>query len=156
MEAETINKILMYLQDFFKEISFVFVVSVITLILTFKNWRTNQAKLKQDSFERKYEVREAFRALSNSILSMGKPNQSDIMDFYYATDKVKYLFGDDVEKYRQEMYEKATRFDAFCKAERSDSRSLDERLDKEDEYKKYFHDSIAQTDKIFSKYLTIR
>ena len=154
MTCEIINNMFKFAYDNYPTI-----ISTISLIIScvvgYKQIIITKAKNRQELFDKRYAIFRAFKALASAILINADVEKENIDTFISDTEKTQLLFGAEVVEYRKEFREKANGFKAFKKMEKVDKRSQEDRLDKDDEYRKYFSDSFKKTDELFKKYIDL-
>lgn len=83
-------------------------VAVLGFIITYRQWRTAQNKLKLDLFERRFSVYDAARRLLASIMTSGKAKDEETFKFLSGTREAKWLLNADIAEYLdKQIYHKA-------------------------------------------------
>ncbi len=83
------------------------IISCLVAFVAWQQWQVAQNKLRLDLFDRRYKVFEAARKFVSQIISNGKFNDRDLMEFNVGTSDTKFLFGSDVVGYLEKLRENA-------------------------------------------------
>ena len=133
-------------------------IATLVAIITFGQWQTARLNLKQQLFEKRYEVYEKITGFVAEIqISGGVKDGSDI-EFLRETKRAYFLFaGDnDVKNLVSEIFKNATRLhtlDAELKGVVGAARK--QNIDKQREIKTFMEDTLRTMESRFEKYLKL-
>ena len=83
------------------------VIGGIAIWIAYQQHKTARDKLKLDLFDRRYKVYRGLMDFLGAVNADGKPSRDAFGQFYRETDPKRFLFGDDVCDYLEEIREKA-------------------------------------------------
>lgn len=84
------------------------VIAAIATWIAYQQYRTNALKTKLDLFDRRYRVFEEMRDILGAMFTVGADTDR-ILDFWTKTVETEFLFGSEIEKYRKEISDRATK-----------------------------------------------
>ncbi len=134
-------------------------VAVLGSVITYRQWRTAQNKLKLDLFDRRFSVYDAARNLLAAIMTSGKAKDEEVFKFLFATREAKWLLNIEVATYLEEqLYHKAIDLQTL-QAELVSVPVGDERstnVERQAEIKKWFAAQYIVLDEKFSPFLKLQ
>lgn len=77
-------------------------IAIFGAILTRRQWKTSQNKLKMDLFEKRYSIYKATNEFIVSIMSSGQVDDALLFKFRAATKEAKWLLNNDIATYLDE------------------------------------------------------
>jgi hypothetical protein len=80
------------------------VVAGLAVVIAWAQWRVVRRREVMELFERRVAIYEALRKVIGQVIPTGKVTDKDLHDFVVATDRTRFLFGDDVVKYVDGLY----------------------------------------------------
>lgn len=147
--------------DFFKA----FLIPIIALIMVYiayQQMKANKIKVKFDLYEDREKIYDATMNFISIIITMGKAERKDILDFLQKTYKSKFLLGKKVSTYLDILREKAyellrleNMFERLAKRKDTTESEFKKISDKTDEIFGWFTKQTQKTEGIFKKYLDI-
>lgn len=134
-------------------------VAFFGIYIAFRQWKTNQNKLKYDLFDRRFSVYDAARNLIASILTFGKVKDEDLIKFLSGTREAKWLLDSDVADYLEKiLYHKALELQ-LIETNMTDIGVEVERnllIQRKTELKKWFSHQYNVLDTKFSPFLLLK
>lgn len=131
-------------------------VAVFVSYIAWQQHRTNKEKLKLDLFDKRFDVYDATKKYLSKITAEGNVSNDDLADFLIATNKSYFLFGQDIEKYLNELYLKGVDLNYTQKQIRS-GRLIDEAntkvVEKDHETFTWLTDQLTKSKSVFGKYM---
>lgn len=79
------------------------VIACITVYIAGQQWKTNAQKIKLDLFDRRFRVFDATRTIIGLMYTSGVQDPQ-LLDFLIKTAEASFLFGPEIEDYRNEVY----------------------------------------------------
>lgn len=84
------------------------IVTVLGLLIAWRQWRTARNKLKLDLFDRRFAVYDTARTFLGSIATSGKVHEDELTKFMVGTREARWLLNPEIEDYmNKEIYVKA-------------------------------------------------
>ena len=81
------------------------VIAAIAVYIAYQQWRTNRRKLALDLYDRRLRIYQATVEYISAVLSNLHPTLEVILKFRRSTAEVDFLFGQDIKKYLDELFE---------------------------------------------------
>jgi len=81
------------------------VIAAIAVYIAYQQWRTNRRKLDLDLYDRRLRIYQATVKYISAVLSNLHPTLEVILKFRRSTAEVDFLFGQDIKKYLDELFE---------------------------------------------------
>lgn len=134
-------------------------IAILGIYIAYQQWYTNRNKLKIDLFDKRFQIFESIKKFIANILTSGKVEDGDAIQFLRDIKSVRFLFEDnaDILKLTNEIYTKANKLHALEKTEsKSSGEDLKKNLDKQDEIMKWYQEQLINIDEIFKKYLILK
>lgn len=137
---------------------FTFVITCFGVYIAYSQYRINRYKVKLDLYEKRYKVVQGYKKAIANVLTHGNLTTEDLNNFLITTKESTYLFGDDITKHLDSVYEKFVNLQLY-NTEINENRELEQSLRTEYAHNKkdiliYFNKLIAEADKkFFKKYL---
>ena len=107
---------------------FTFIIGVFAAIIAWQQWRTSHHKLRLDLFEKRMAVFNDLMEFISSIIQQGTMPHDAWIYLHRKTNERKFLFGEDIQKYGEELRQKAHRL-AMIKIEIDRTMPLSEERD---------------------------
>jgi hypothetical protein len=136
------------------------VIAVIAAYIAWRQAQTESHKLKLDLFDRRFQAFEEVRKVFGSMFTVGI-NSEEITRFWFATVNAEFLFGEEIKKYREEIFRRGTHLadvnkdlsDAIARAAPVNERKKlsDERLAEV----KWAQEQVGVVGEKFKKYLDL-
>jgi hypothetical protein len=102
-----------------------FVIGVFAAIIAWQQWRTSHHKLRLDLFDKRIAVFNDLMEFINSIVQQGTTPQNAWIYLHRKANERKFLFGEDIQKYGEELRQNAHRL-ALVKIEIDKTKPLSE------------------------------
>lgn len=83
------------------------VLGLAVAIIAYQQWVLAKNKAKFDLYEKRYEAFKALKTYLSSVLSSGKVNTQDIVDFRWKFDEHYFLYDEDIRGYISEIYKES-------------------------------------------------
>ena len=83
------------------------VIAVVALYIGWQQWRTAAAKTKLDLFDRRFQAIQEVRKVLERMFG-ARVTSDEVSAFWLATANAEFLFGEDVRKYRDEVFTHAS------------------------------------------------
>ena len=134
------------------------IVAVLVAIISWRQWRTDRARLKHELFKRRYEIYEKIAAFPAEIGIAGRVEPGADLKFLQDTKQAYFAFGCDqsIKELVSNMYRHAVDLHAL-EAERprlaSDARSKN--IEQQRVIKDWFQSTLASLEGEFEKYLKL-
>jgi hypothetical protein len=132
-----------------------FFLSVAVVLIAWLQWRVARNKLRLDLFDRRYKVYEATRKFLGLILRNGAFTDLELTEFELATSDAKFLFGDDVVQWLEEIRKRALHLRTTQKllSRPRDDHEVAKRAQAEHDDLLWLTDEIATMKSVFTRYL---
>lgn len=135
-------------------------IAIIAVYIAYQQMLTSKNKLKNELFDRRMKVFEAFQDFVREVVARGYAETEDIRNLHSVKSNIPFLFGEEIEEYRQNLVDSGLQL-------RSINRKLsDHTLPKGDkrtelaikdyELNTWFSDQFAESINKFSEYLKIK
>jgi hypothetical protein len=98
------------------------VIAIVAAYIAHKQTETGKRQLKIDTFDKRFEVFDATRIFLSQVLG-GNIEREQLFAFIQKKQTSSFIFGDDINKYLDEIYEKAVRYYGITKKMRAASPS---------------------------------
>ncbi len=79
------------------------VAAFIAGAIAYRQWKTAHDKLRLDLFEKRYAVYSELRSVLATTLQQGTISYEEVMTFYRNFRGAEFLFGDEIEKYLEQI-----------------------------------------------------
>jgi hypothetical protein len=83
-------------------------IALIAVYIAYQQLRANAKKLKLDLFDRRFKVFDETRKVLAQMYTTGVSDE-DLLKFLTGTIEAKFLFGPEIQEYREEIYRRVTR-----------------------------------------------
>ncbi len=140
------------------------VIAIVMTYIAYQQWRTNRSRLNYERYDRRLAVFKAVKAFYGEIGDAGTAKYGMVMRFYAATAEAEFLFGDDIRKHIEELYKKGMNLASLHEKMYPSSGEPGlpvgpERSKVAEEHSKlilwFLQDAVAETRKMFRKYLRV-
>jgi len=81
-------------------------IAAVTTYIAYQQWLTNKRRLAHELYERRFAIFKAVKTLYGEIGDAGTAKYGMVMRFYAATGEAEFLFGDDIRRHLEELYER--------------------------------------------------
>ena len=81
------------------------IVAIIAAYIAYQQWQTNRYKLNLDKYERRLRIYEEVRKILSIILRDANVSTNDLLNFRTSVSEADFLFGPEVTKYIDEIYQ---------------------------------------------------
>ena len=82
------------------------VIAAVTTYIAWQQWKTNKQKLNLERYDRRLRVYEEVRKILSIIARDAKASTQDLMQFRTSVSEADFLFGPEIPKYIDEIYER--------------------------------------------------
>ena len=79
-------------------------IALLAAAVAWAQWHTARSKLALDLFIQRMDVRNGLISVIGSVMRNGTATTQDVIEFSGPQDKARFLFGDDVNAYLQEIH----------------------------------------------------
>ncbi|MDN2564792.1 hypothetical protein N1F89_01015 [Aquibium sp. A9E412] len=129
-------------------------IAVAVAVVAYRQWRTAHSRLVLDLFDRRLLVYQKVRRSVRVVNISGKTSREAEIDLLEAIDAARFLFGRDVQKYLDGLWESYIFLKANTKmAESDDESTRNEASSKAPEHKKDILSFYDDSAKVFSPYM---
>ncbi len=84
-------------------------IACVVAYIAWQQWRTNARRVKLDLFDRRFRVFDATRKLLGLWYTVGIKDE-DYLKFLQETAEARFLFGAEIEEYRDDIYQRVQRW----------------------------------------------
>lgn len=139
-------------------------IAVVMTYIAYQQWRTNKSRLTHELYDRRLAVFKAVRAFYGEMGDAGTAKYGMVMRFYAATAEADFLFGDDIRKHIEDLYKKGMNLASLHEKMYPSSGEPGlpvgpDRSKVADEHGElllwFLQDAVAETRKMFRKYLRV-
>lgn len=81
-------------------------IAVVTTYIAYQQWLTNKSRLAHELYDRRLAVFKAVRTLYGEIGDAGTAKYCMVRRFYATTAEAEFLFGDEIPRHLEELYER--------------------------------------------------
>lgn len=78
-------------------------IAIIAVYIAYQQMLTNKNKLKNELFDRRMKVFEAFQDFIGEVVVKGYAETDDIKNIHSVKSNIPFLFGEEIEDYRQSL-----------------------------------------------------
>lgn len=136
------------------------VIALLALYIASQQKKINRNKLKLDLFDKRIATFDHIKNFIKNIVVSDEVNIKDIRQFLDNTKRLRFLFGDDknINKYADQLYDKATKLRNLQKAEKEDLKDGDKNcnLEKQKTIVEWLNKQNDEIDDIFMEHLVLR
>ena len=90
-------------------------IAVVAAYVAWQQWRNTQSKLALDLYDRRIHVYEQVRRILSIIMRDAHATYDDLLAFRSATSQADFLFGPEIPRYLDEIYERAVKLEYWTK-----------------------------------------
>lgn len=80
-----------------------FFLAAFAALIAYRQWRTAHQRLVFDLFERRMKIFDDGREILNGVMRSGDANDTQVVEFSRVAERAKFLFGDEVVMYVEEI-----------------------------------------------------
>ena len=81
------------------------VIAAVAVYIAWQQWKTNQEKLNLDRYDRRLRVYEEVRKILSIVMRDAYASTDDLLKFRTSVSEADFLFGPEVMKHIDEIYE---------------------------------------------------
>ena len=90
-------------------------IAVVAAYVAWQQWRNTQSKLALDLYDRRIHVYEQVRRILSIIMRDAHATYDDLLAFRSATSQADFLFGPEIPRYLDEIYQRAVKLEYWTK-----------------------------------------
>jgi TRAP-type C4-dicarboxylate transport system permease small subunit len=130
-------------------------IALLAAYIAWQQWQTNHLRLKHELFERRYKLYETITAFIANILARGRVEPNSEMQFLRETKTVVFLFDKGIQRFIEEIYNKAVELYTLGKMENTlTGEKLVHNVDKQREITDWFSEQLNTCTLRFSSFLS--
>jgi hypothetical protein len=78
-------------------------IAAVVAFVTISQYRVSRDQMRHELFERRFDVYKKIQVFLSKILEKGRFEEESLPEFYDAMQKARFLFGEDVNGYLEEI-----------------------------------------------------
>jgi hypothetical protein len=131
------------------------------LRIAWQQWQINSHQLALEKYDRRLRVYTEVRKFLSLVVRTASPSLEDLLIFYRSVSEADFLFGPEIHKYINEVYEHGVNFLKFNEEYRDRTQNIPEGYDHKkvvngrDRELRWFLKQIESAKEKFRKYLDI-
>lgn len=90
-------------------------IAVVATYVAWQQWRTNRQKLALDLYDRRIHTYEQVKKILSIIMREAHATYDELLAFRSATSDADFLFGPEIPKYLDEIYQRGVRLESWHK-----------------------------------------
>lgn len=90
-------------------------IAIVTAYIAWQQWQTNKKKLDLDLYDRRLHVYEEVRKILSIIIRDAHASYEDLLAFRRVTSQADFLFGPEIPKYIDEIYQHGVKLEYWTK-----------------------------------------
>jgi len=90
-------------------------IALLTAYIAWQQWRTNRTKLSLDLYDRRIHVYEQVKRILSLIMRDARVSYDELLAFRANTSQADFLFGPEIPKYIDEIYQRAVKLEYWTK-----------------------------------------
>ena len=130
-------------------------VSIVVTIVQYAQWRTANQKVVIALHERRFTVYSQIEKAVQAVLREGEPDHEDMYEFTVGQSAARFLFGDDVRSYLQDLREHLAWLVSFNSPIIEASPQREQLIEEKYNRLKYFFEFFDRSPEIFAPYLRL-
>lgn len=136
-------------------------IAIIATYIAWQQWRTNQQKLNLERYDRRLHVYEEVRKILSIISRDADVDYPDLIEFRTSVSEADFLFGPEISKYLDEIFERGLKLRRWNKQYRDSTQEKPEGYDHQkvvngmDEELTWLTEQFGPAKEKFRKYLDI-
>ncbi len=84
-------------------------IALMATYIAFQQWKTNQLKLKLETYDRRLRVYEEVKKILIIILRDANVSYDDLIKFRTSVSEADFLFGSEIPEYIEEIYQRGVK-----------------------------------------------
>lgn len=90
-------------------------IAVVTAYIAWQQWRTNRQKLALDLYDRRVSVYEQVKKILSIVMREAHATYDELLAFRSATSQADFLFGPEIPKYLDDIYQHGVKLEYWHK-----------------------------------------
>jgi hypothetical protein len=90
-------------------------IALLAAYIAWQQWQTNRTKLALDLYDRRVHIYEQVKRILSMVMRDARVSYEDLLAFRANTAQADFLFGPEIPKYIDEIYQRAVKLEYWTK-----------------------------------------